>query len=210
MSEPMLIYAKMAAILAEFPVVSKDQKNSHFGYKFRGIDDALGHAHGLLGKHGVFLLPRYTECTLEECGNNQVRAVVRGEVAFVTTDGSFVSSGLVGEGIDKGDKALMKAQANALKYAIWYTFCVPTEEMKDSEAFPEPEPVGTTRSKKPVARGNTNVNDLAPYLDQIKQATTLDALRSLVNLVRDGMKDLPPDSHKVLADAIAARKAQLA
>ena len=36
------IYAKMAAILADCDAIEKKRTNSHQGFKFRGIDDAIG------------------------------------------------------------------------------------------------------------------------------------------------------------------------
>ena len=39
----------------------------------------------------------------------------------------------MGEGMDAGDKASNKAMAVALKYALFQTFCIPTEEMADDD-----------------------------------------------------------------------------
>ena len=36
--------------------------------------------------------------------------------------------------MDSGDKATNKAMAAAFKYALFQTFCIPTEEMKDADA----------------------------------------------------------------------------
>jgi hypothetical protein len=52
--------------------------------------------------------------------------------------------------------------------------------------------------------------DLGIYLEQISKAASLSDLKGVVNLVRDGMSKLPPESHKQLADAITAKKAELA
>jgi hypothetical protein len=53
---------------------------------------------------------------------------------------------------------MMKAQANGLKYCIWYTFCVPTAEKKDSEAFEDPESGGTPKK----ARGGKKTDGGTP------------------------------------------------
>lgn len=134
------IHTKMAAILAEFPAVPKERSGAGISYKYRGIDDGLRALNPLLAKHGVFMRISGLALAFSPAGETaskkpQTRCVVQADLTFVATDGSDVSVAIAGEGIDTADKALMKAQANALKYGIWYTFCVPTDEKKDSEAF---------------------------------------------------------------------------
>jgi hypothetical protein len=144
------IHKKMAAILAEFPAVTKDRLQPQARYNYRGIDDALRELNPLLSKHGVYLqlvdlVPTFMDAGASKSGNSFVRCVVVGKVRFTSSDGTFTEASLVGEGVDTGDKALMKAQANGLKYVLWYTFCVPTDEKKDSEAFDDPD-TGSTPS----------------------------------------------------------------
>lgn len=137
---------KMSMIQSEFPAVSKERKSdprSGANYNYRGIDDALRVLNPLLSKHRVFLLPSYRSARTESCqtstGKPAFRSVVTGELRFVCGDtGEYVIVDMVGEGMDMADKGTMKAQANAMKYAIFYTFCVPTEEPKDSESFATP------------------------------------------------------------------------
>lgn len=146
------IYAAMARILAEFPVVPKGRKNSGGGnYMYRGIDDVYTAAHGLLAKHGVFPMPNITKMEFELVGETkngvkQFRCTVHGILTFAHADGSVVDVDIAGEGIDTGDKGGMKAISNAVKYAYWNTFCVPTDVKKDSEAFDEPDLSGSSAS----------------------------------------------------------------
>lgn len=134
------IYTAMAAIQKEFPAVPKEGINPSMKYKFRGIDDAMKALNPLLSKHGVFIVPQEFDVTLSDGGStgggkNQIRAVLRGKVRWYAADGTYIESAIIGEGIDTGDKAVMKCQANAMKYLIYYTFTVPTEEKRDSESF---------------------------------------------------------------------------
>ena len=58
---------------------------------------------------------------------------------YYAKDGSSVSSIVVAEGMDTGDKASNKALAIAMKYSMFQVFCIPTEEMHDPDAeIPEP------------------------------------------------------------------------
>lgn len=212
------IYQKMAAILAEFPAVTKDHKNPSQGYQYRGIDDGLAALKPLLAKHGVFmqlvdLVPTFSEAGTTRSGAAQVRCVVTGKVRFVCgEDASFTECTLIGEGIDLSDKAMMKAQANGLKYAIWYTFCVPTAEKKDSEAFEDPDstpPAGKRAKKHDGGGGKTNgsgenleqalrdsialvrgeaVQDASALLQKIDAVKTKDQLLAIRQDVRDWCK----------------------
>lgn len=195
----MKIFKQMAAILADFPVVTKDQKHGGFGesYNYRGIDDALGALHPLLAKHGVFMAltdldPEYHDGGTTAKGKALVRCVLTGKARFFADDGSFVEVAFVGEGVDGGDKAMMKAQANGLKYVIWYSFCVPTSEKKDSEAFededvakPAPAPA-RTRKAKPV-------DNLDGTL-AISAAKTLSELATVWAGIRPELIQMPADS----------------
>lgn len=216
----MKIFQKMAAILADFPVVTKDQKHGGFGesYNYRGIDDALAALHPLLAKHGVFLAltdlePEYHEAGTTKAGKSLVRCVLNGKARFFADDASYVEVAFVGEGVDGGDKALMKAQANGLKYVIWYSFCVPTfGEKKDSEAFededvakPAPAPMRAKKAK-PAAEG-------LDHLLAISAAKTAAELASYwTNTVRPELVQLPNDSveRANLVTAYKKKQAELA
>ena len=49
-------------------------------------------------------------------------------------DGSNISSVIIGEGMDTGDKATNKALSIALKYAAFQIFMIPTEDVIDPDA----------------------------------------------------------------------------
>lgn len=216
----MKIFAKMAAILAEFPVVSKDQRNNGFGggYDYRGIDDALAALHPLLAKHGVFMAltglePEYHPAGTTKSGAALVRCVLTGAVRFYADDASFVEVSFVGEGVDGVDKAMMKAQANGLKYVCWYTFCVPTKEKKDSEAFEDPEikdsapaPARTKRAAKP----STLTQEWLLEMSTVKSASALSDL--WLQKIRPEVTRMPADSleRAQLVEGFKKKQAELA
>jgi hypothetical protein len=209
----MKIYEKMAAITRDFPVVTKDNKNPSQGYSYRGIDDALGALHGLLAKHGVFLslcelVPEFHDGGTTKSGTKQTRCIVTGKVRFIAgEDGSFVESALMGEGLDTGDKAAMKAQANALKYVIWYTFAVPTDEKKDSEAFEDPEPAPTPLRTKRAATPPKDSLMLEHTL-AITGAKTPGDLATVWAGIRPELVQMPADSPDRTALVAAYKKRQ--
>lgn len=144
MSTPM-IYEAITNIMADIDAIGKDQKagSGSFGYKFRGIDQVINYMKPLLAKHGVFVVPEVLETTREERvntkGGNVIYSVMKVKHTYYAKDGSSISSIVVGEGMDTGDKASNKALSIAMKYSMFQVFCIPTEEMHDPDAeIPEP------------------------------------------------------------------------
>jgi hypothetical protein len=150
-----LIYAAIPAIMAEIPSICKDRKNTAQGYNFRGIDDVYNALNPILAKHQVFMRADVLEIKREErpskSGGIMAFVQVRVRYSFVASDGSFVSTDALGEGMDSGDKATPKAMSIAQKYAILQMFAIPTAEPKDPEVDnPEPsKPLAATIQAKP-------------------------------------------------------------
>ena len=153
----MNIYESLAAILGERAAVKKDGRNELQNYKFRGIDQLMNVFNPLLAKHKVFVVPTVIDMMREERKNAKGTAIIYSvltvQYTFYAEDGSFVTAVVMGEGMDTGDKSVNKAMSAAYKYALFQVFCVPTEDMIDSEidsheVLPEEE---TERYKKSMA-----------------------------------------------------------
>ena len=134
------IYAAMGAIMADVEAVSKDSKNDTQKWSFRGIDAAYKAIHPLLARHGVITVPRVLEGMRREqqttrSGGVIFYTIIKVEYDFVSTlDGSKITVGpMMGEAMDAGDKSCNKCMAVAHKYAIFQTFCVPTDKSDDPD-----------------------------------------------------------------------------
>lgn len=136
------IYKKMNEVMKDIGAIGKDQTNKQQGYKFRGIDDMLNSLYPVFCKHGVFMTFEVLEFVTElkeverKDGRNGIDKHVHLKIKynFMATDGSSVSTIVVSEGLDSGDKATNKALSAGLKYALIQTFCVPTQDMVDGDA----------------------------------------------------------------------------
>lgn len=108
------------------------------GFMYRGIDAVMNALNPALIKHKVFVVPEVLEQTREERtnakGTTLIYSIVKVKYTFFAEDGSSVSSIVIGEGMDSGDKATNKAMSIAFKYACFQVFCIPTEEMVDPDA----------------------------------------------------------------------------
>lgn len=135
---PQAIYKAIAEVLKDVGAVGKDSKNTFDKYNYRSIDAVMNAMHPAMANHGVFVSPEVLEMTREERqsnnGNTLIYSVAKVKYTFYTEDGSSVTATVIGEGMDRGDKSINKAMSAAFKYALFQVFCIPTEEMVDSEA----------------------------------------------------------------------------
>ena len=124
------------------------------GYKFRGIDDMYNVIQPLMAKHGVFCAPEVlaseSERYAKDTGKASFRVTVRVRHRFYASDGSYIDSTTIGEGLDSSDKASLKAMSSAMKSAFIETFSIPTKEMSDlvSEDAPAGPRLAQTVGKK--------------------------------------------------------------
>ena len=155
------IYAAISGVMADVGAVGKNNTNQIQHYRFRGIDDVMNALYPAMVKNHVFVAPTVLEQTREERttpkGGLLIYSIVRVNYKFYTDDGSFVEAVVIGEAMDSGDKSMNKAMSAAFKYASFQVFCIPTEEMKDSETdSPEPAPMTedfTQIPSSPITKG---------------------------------------------------------
>ena len=163
------IYLQMTKILKDTSAIGKEKQAGGLAYAFRGIDDVYNEIHGTLAKHAVFTIPTVLEERSEErrskSGGLLIYRILRIAYRFIADDGSFVSSIVIGEGMDSGDKAANKAMSVAHKYALLQAFCIPTADIKD----PETENHEVTEEKKtmkPAAKEKEKPTNGKPEAEQ--------------------------------------------
>lgn len=150
MSEQESIHVLMSRVMADVGVIGKNQRNEHFNYNFRGIDDVLNALNPALTKHGVFYVPKIILQRLELAPNGKAwHAVIQVAYEFFGPKGDSVVAEGAGEALDSQDKALTKAQQMALKYALLATFCIPTEDQSRDD--PDSQPAHDWQTPQPVA-----------------------------------------------------------
>ena len=131
------IYTAIANVMKDVGAVGKDDTNPNQHYKYRGIDAVMNALNPAMVKNQIFVVPE----------GLLIYSIIKVKYTFYTTDGSSVECVVIGEAMDSGDKSMNKAMSAAFKYACFQTFCIPTEEMQDTEAS-DPEP--TKDRKKPT------------------------------------------------------------
>lgn len=163
----MNIFQSITKIMEEVPAIGKTKKNSQQGFMFRGIDDVMNAFQPLLAKYKVFIVPQVLEQNREERqtskGVTLLYSICKIKYTFYAEDGTSVEAIVVGEGMDSGDKATNKAMAIAMKYALFQVFCIPTEEMKDTDAESHTDTKKVTRTKNDIKIQPTQIDILKKY-----------------------------------------------
>jgi hypothetical protein len=144
-----LIYAKLAAVMAELPAVGKDSINQQQGWNFRGVDAVVNAISPALRKHGVIVVPQMTEATYRDTmttgGTPRPTREVTVRVAymFYAEDGSHVTAIVPGESLDQSDKGSAKAMSVAFRIALLQVFALPTSEPDPDASYHTRDGVGS-------------------------------------------------------------------
>ena len=186
---PGKIQSKLIAIMRSVDAIGKSRSNAQQGFKFRGIDEMYNELHSKFAEHGVFTTTEVLDQKREErqtkTGGNLTSVMLTIRFTFHAEDGSSISSILLGEAMDSGDKASNKAISIAHKYALLTMFMIPTEDPKDPDAeshdvapkasktdrHPPPAPI------RPIPAGPTYqghpINEASPKFAQSAKETII-------------------------------------
>lgn len=174
MTEKKNIYETICAVMSDVGAVGKNSRNQQQGFMFRGIDAVMNALNPAMVKHHLFVVPEILEQTREERtnakGTTLIYSICKIRYTFYAEDGSSVSSVVIGEGMDTGDKATNKAMSIAFKYACFQVFCIPTEEMKNDDPDNEVHEVRASgASKKPAAKQDETAKLVNSLMWQLKR-----------------------------------------
>ncbi len=215
MQDAPLIHAQMAKIQKDADGLTKDQENKKQGFKFRGIDDAYNFLHDIFAKHNVFTVPRVTSMDREErlskAGGILMYTMLTVEYDFIAEDGSSVTTCVIGEAMDSGDKSCSKALSIAHKLALFQITMLPTLLSADADAEtyePMPKPPETKQEPEvPMAirdqiatlsdfraMGDTTP-EMNKYLDERGTSLTYKQADQLLRKIKE-IKDAPPLEEK--------------
>ena len=132
-----LIHKQMACIMRAVGAIGKTETNSGQGWNFRGIDNVYNSLHQHMAEAGIYTTSEILDKSREErttrSGSVLAYTILKIRYTFHAKDASEVSTEVIGEGMDSGDKSSNKAMAVAHKYALLQAFMVPTEEIKDPD-----------------------------------------------------------------------------
>jgi len=141
---------KIHSLMELVGTIGRTDKNSHFNYSYRGIYTVMQHVQPALIQLGIVCSTQFDILRDEPVGSKRsvmMRSVI--ELIPTTTGIPFKLQG-IGEGIDSGDKAAMKAASVAYREAWIKGLCIPDKDAIESEQF-NPELTGNTQQSQTAA-----------------------------------------------------------
>lgn len=120
-------------VMKEVQPVAKNDRNVAQNFNFRGIDAVVNAVSPALKKHGVVVTPNvvdYQYATVEVGIKRTLMGHVRLTVEYTFTGpmGDSLTTCVVSEAMDSGDKATAKAMSVAFRIALLQSLSLPTDE----------------------------------------------------------------------------------
>ena len=140
--------AKFIEVMKECSHIAKNGENNFHGYKYTTSADVLERVNTSLVAHGIASivapdLLSLTDVTTAK-GNVERLATVKIDITLVDKESGevFSISGL-GSGQDSGDKAVMKAQTAAIKYAYMLSLAISTGDDPEADRWTDENTAGS-------------------------------------------------------------------
>lgn len=194
------IQAALAAVMADVREVRKTERNEAQRFTFRGIDAVLNAVGPALRTHGVIVMPRVLDYTYGTVEVGQRRTamghvIVTVEYTFVGPSGDTLTSVVIGESMDSGDKAVAKAMSVALRTALLQALALPTDD-------PDPDATSYERSAATAASEEA----FTALMDSIRQAADMDALTAAAASIQQSASAITPMQRDSLRKAFAEQR----
>lgn len=153
--------SKFIEVMQECRHIAKNGTNTFHKYKYATSADVLEKVNAALVKHGIAstALPEIISITDVQTAKGSIEhlATVKVEILLIDKESGeqFVLCGL-GSGQDSGDKAVMKAQTAAIKYAYMLSLAISTGD--DPEADQKTDETSATINHPSMASQTSSQN----------------------------------------------------
>ena len=153
------IASKLIQVMAECSQIPKNGVNDFHHYKYATSADVLEKVNSALVKHKLasVVTPEVVQASevLNSKGNAEQRVTVKVTITLVDAEsGESVLLVGLGSGQDVGDKAVMKAQTAAIKYAYLMSLAISTND--DPEADSRTDENSSRREPSTANSSNTS------------------------------------------------------
>jgi hypothetical protein len=153
------------------------KSGASYTYHYRGIDDVLSLAGAALREHGVLVMPIEKHAEYRAIGQANVCTLKATFEVSSLGEGSFQGVAL-GEGVDLGDKATVKAETQAHRTFMVQALSLPTYDISaDSDANPvqRPEPPGSFAIRDEILDPKTSLGRLKAIRSELQRDSALAA-----------------------------------
>ena len=133
------IASKLVKVMADCAYIQKSGTNDFHRYKYATAADVLEKVNASLVKHGLAVTAQAELIDLREIttakGNVERLATVKTTLTLIDSEsGENVSCSGIGSGQDPGDKAVMKACTDSIKYAYMLTLAMATGDDPEADS----------------------------------------------------------------------------
>lgn len=123
------LYEKLSLAMKSCSYIEKTGENTFHGYSYVTSSDVLERVNDALTSVGLITVVTPTLLDLREVqtakGNIDKHATISVTISIIDVEtGESVQISGIGSGQDSGDKAIMKAETAAIKYAYMLSFCI--------------------------------------------------------------------------------------
>lgn len=151
------IAKKLVNIMNECSHITKNGLNSYHQYKYATAEDVLLKVNEALTKNRIasVVIPEIASMVdvTNLKGNTEHLATVNVQIKLIDSEsGESVDFFGIGSGQDAGDKAVMKAQTAAIKYAYMLSLCIATGD--------DPEADSKTDENSAVGNKSTKISKI--------------------------------------------------
>lgn len=153
---------KFIGVMKDCAHITKSGNNSFHGYKYATCSDVLLKVNSALTKNGIASIVSPELISLVDVttskGNVEHLATVKADIKLIDQDSgeTFTLSGL-GSGQDAGDKAVMKAQTAAIKYAYLLSLAISTGDDPEADSHTDESQVVKFPSVNPTSNNRGSI-----------------------------------------------------
>lgn len=147
------IAKKLVNVMIECGHIAKNGLNSYHQYKYATAEDVLLKVNSALTKNKIasVVIPEIASMVdvINLKGNTEHLVTVNVQIKLIDSEsGECVDLFGIGSGQDAGDKAVMKAQTAAIKYAYMMSLCIATGDDPEADTkIDENSSIGNKGSK---------------------------------------------------------------
>lgn len=195
---------KLTEVGREVAYVQKDGENTFHKYAYASAEAVLRKANEALFSRGVAVI---SDSKLAFLSEDTSKAVVHTTLTFIdSVTGERFSTNGIGQGSDKGDKAVMKANTAALKYVLSAAFLISWGDDPEADASTDRAAAQAAPDKRPSSRRTAKPKGADEIVAAIIEAGSVEALEKLRPSILS-LKDTPEYAGTV--EAFKMRKGEL-
>jgi hypothetical protein len=182
-----MLALKLSEVAREVAYVQKDATNDYHKYSYASAEAVLRKVNAALTERKI-ALGSSSELVHYEAGN----AIVRLTLRFIDAEsGEIIAAQGMGQGQDKGDKAVMKANTAALKYLYANVFTISWGDDPEADSATDNKRKARSPKPKPGFKTVFTREELESELSNVNTAEELAAMKGKI-LTMKGTEDYRP------------------